>query len=137
MKLVRFGVSMEKELLAEFDYSIESKGYANRSEALRDLVRKCLLENKEEDPSTPAVGVIAYTYNHERRELQRRLTQIGHSRLGKIISSMHIHLDEILCLEVVVAKGTIEELRELSNLILSNRGVLYGDLILSTQPKKL
>lgn len=135
MKLVRFGVSMEKDLLHAFDRSIEKKGYANRSEALRDLVRRFLVDVEREDPSTPAFAVISYVYDHERRELSGRLTHLGHSRLGEVISSMHVHLDKSHCLEVLVSKGTVKKLKEFADRIFLIRGVLSGDLALIPRSK--
>jgi CopG family nickel-responsive transcriptional regulator len=136
MKLVRFGVSMEEKLLNEFDYSIKKKGYLNRSEALRDLVRGYLLERGNEDISTPSVGIISYIFDHRHRELGHKLIHIGHDNLGNIVSSLHIHLDTDHCLEVIVAKGSLKELRQLRDEIISSRGVLYGELIHSPQPIK-
>jgi len=134
MKLIRFGVSMDEKLLQEFDRSIEEKGYANRSEALRDLVRHCLLERKQEDPATPAVGVISFVYDHERRELVRHLTRLGHSHLGEVISSLHVHLDKRHCLEVIVGKGTVKQLKEIADQIFAIKGVLHGKLMLASEP---
>lgn len=134
MKLVRFGVSMEEELLKQFDLSIDNKGYANRSEALRDLVRTCLVKKEVENPSQLAVGVISFIYNHERRELARHLVQLGHKRMKEVISSLHVHIDEQHCLEVMVAKGKIGDLRVLADEILAHRGVLHGDLHLVSLP---
>ncbi|MBD3284745.1 nickel-responsive transcriptional regulator NikR [candidate division WOR-3 bacterium] len=136
VKLVRFGVSVKEDLLKQFDFSINQKGYANRSEAIRDLIRLSLLKG-EDNPSASAIGVIGYVFNHRKRELQHKLTHIGHRRLGEVISSMHIHIDETHCLEVVVAKGIVKELQELADEIISSRGVIYGELILSPHPKRL
>jgi len=119
---------MEEGLLAEFDTAIEQKGYANRSEALRDLVRRCLVLENQEDPASPALAVISYVYDHEKRELARQLTHMGHSRLGEVISSMHIHIDQRHCLEVVVAKGTVKQLKEFADRIFLIRGVLHGGI---------
>jgi CopG family nickel-responsive transcriptional regulator len=135
MNLVRFGVSMEKDLLKQFDYSIEKKGYPNRSEAFRDLVRQCLLEKIEYDPTTSSIGVISFVYEHEHKDISRRLVNIGHSMLGEIISSLHIHIDAHQCMEVIVAKGTAEELKRLSDQILASKGVLHGQLMLSPLKK--
>ncbi len=131
MKLVRFGVSMEERLLGEFDNLLDKKGYANRSEALRDLVRRCLIGQEQQDLSADAIGVISFVYDHERRELSHRLTRLGHSRLGKVISSMHVHLDATNCLEIIVVQGTFGEIQELADQILSIRGVLHGELMLA------
>lgn len=136
-KLVRFGVSMEEELLNQFDHSIEGKGYANRSEALRDLVRRCLVDTELKDQNRQAVGVISFVYDHERRELARHLVQMGHKRMKEIVSSLHVHIDENHCLEVIVTRGKIGELRDLAEQIFANRGVIKGDLHLTALPPTL
>lgn len=137
MKLIRFGVSMEEGLLSDFDRAIEEKGYANRSEALRDLVRTCLVEKKQEDPAAHAVGVISFIYDHERRELARKLIHLGHSHVAETISSMHVHLNRLHCLEIVVARGTVKQIQKLADQILSNRGVLHGELKLAPIPDQV
>ena len=135
MKLTRFGVSMEVDLLRQFDHLIEKKGYSNRSEAFRDLARRSLIERECADPASFSIGVIAFTYDHARHELQHHLTHIGHSKMGRIISSMHVHLDEHNCLEIVVAKGTVEELRDLADRVTATKGVQNGELFLAPLPR--
>jgi len=96
-RIVRFGVSMDTELLAQFDELIRQLGYANRSEALRDLVRARLVQREWEE-GAEVVGVIVLLYDHHRRELTERLTDLQHHYHGSVAATMHIHLDEHNCL---------------------------------------
>jgi CopG family nickel-responsive transcriptional regulator len=129
-KLVRFGVSVEEDLFQDFEEMIAAKGYTNRSEAIRDLMRDCLLEekllrNKEEQ----VVGSLTFVYNHQIRDLSDRLTEIQHFHHQEIISALHIHLDEHNCLEVLVIKGLLKNVQFIAGKILSEKGVLHGKLL--------
>ena len=102
--ITRFGISMSSELLSKFDNLIESKGYTNRSEAIRDLIRDYLVEQEwQEDQET--IGAVTIVYNHHVRELTESLTAIQHNYYNFIISSMHIHIDEHNCLETTIIRG--------------------------------
>ncbi|MFN3346726.1 MAG: nickel-responsive transcriptional regulator NikR [Candidatus Bipolaricaulaceae bacterium] len=126
-RLVRFGVSMEAELLGAFDELVRKKGYTNRSEALRDLVREALsgqawAEGKE------VLGVIVLLYDHRKRELLARLTQAQHHAPAQVLASLHIHLDEENCLEVVAVRGPAAEVEELADRLRAEKGVKLGRL---------
>lgn len=135
-KLVRFGISLEEELLRSFDKYIKEKEYRNRSEAIRDLIRerfvkKEWLENKE------VAGAIILVYNHHKRDLVNRLTDIQHDFHTLVISNQHIHLDHNNCLETVVVKGKAREIEKLANKMKSAKGVKYGTLTTATMAKEL
>ena len=135
-KLVRFGISLEEELLRNFDNHIREKEYQNRSEAIRDLIREGIvkkewLENKE------VTGAIILIYNHHRRELANKLTDIQHDFHKLILSSQHIHLDHDNCLETVIVKGKSKEIELLANKMKSEKGVKYGALTIATLAKKI
>lgn len=102
--LVRFGVSLDGKLLAEFDRHIRRRRYTNRSEALRDLIRDNLV-GEEWDENRETVGTITFVYDHHVRDLTSKLTDIQHDYHGQILSGMHVHLDHNHCLEVLVVKG--------------------------------
>ena len=134
--IVRFGVSLEKKLLEKFDKLINEKSYSNRSEAIRDLIRENLVK-KEWDQGKEVAGAITLVFDHHRRELLNKLTDIQHNFHHLIISSQHIHLDHDNCLEIIVVKGKAEETKQLSNTLRAAKGVKYGALSIATTGKEL
>jgi CopG family nickel-responsive transcriptional regulator len=124
--VTRFGVSLERELLVRFDLLIGRKGYANRSEAIRDLIRDSLVREQWEAGADGAVGTITLVYNHDTRELADRLTDLQHAHYGSIISTLHVHLDAHHCLEVLVLRGNSAALRALADRLIGTRGVKHG-----------
>lgn len=125
--LVRFGVSMEEELLRAFDELIRKKGYTNRSEALRDLVREALHAQAWEE-GEEVLGVIVLLYDHRKRELLARLTEAQHHAHPHVLASLHIHLDEENCLEVIAVRGPAGEVRRLADQLRAEKGVKLGRL---------
>ncbi|MBI5416818.1 nickel-responsive transcriptional regulator NikR, partial [Candidatus Poribacteria bacterium] len=123
--LIRFGVSLEKELLLKFDENIKRKKYTNRSEAIRDLIREDLVK-KEWDENKKVVGVITLVYNHHKRELVNHLMDIQHDFHDNILSSQHLHLDHDNCLEIVAIKGKAKQIEELFGKLKSAKGVKYA-----------
>ena len=132
--LVRFGVSIEEELLAQFDKQIHRKGYTNRSEAIRDLIRERIVE-EESDQET--VGTITIVYDHHTHGLMEQLTHLQHSFEGEIKSVLHIHLDHHNCLEVLVVQGKGHVLKSFGDKLESIRGVKYGALSMATTGKAI
>ena len=135
-EIVRFGVSLEKELLDKFDRLIKEKKYSNRSEAIRDLIRENLVK-REWVEGKEVAGAITLVFDHHKRDLVNILTDIQHDFYQIIISSQHIHLDHSNCLEIIVVRGRPIEVRELANKLKSNRGVKYGALSIATTGKEL
>lgn len=136
MELARFGVSISSELLEKFDRLIESKGYVNRSEAIRDLIRDYMVEHEwEEDAET--MGAVTVVYDHHVRELPESLTALQHEHHSSIISSMHVHIDEHNCLEVVVIRDKGSKVREIADRLISTKGVKHGKLTMTTTGKDL
>jgi CopG family nickel-responsive transcriptional regulator len=125
--LVRFGVAMDRALLAEFDRRIAAQGYENRSEALRDLVRGDLTRAAW-DSGALVVATITLVYDHHVRELVQRLTDLEHEHAGAQISSLHVHVDREKCLEVMVVRGSAGELTLLSGRLGGIKGVLSCEL---------
>lgn len=134
-KVIRFGISMEPELLWKFDGLIEKKGYANRSEAVRDLVREHLVGEEWEVRGKEVLGTITLVYNHHARDLADRLTHLQHHYYKNIISSTHVHIDEHNCLEVLAVKGKSDKVREIADRLISAKGVKHGKLAMSTTGK--
>ena len=135
-KLVRFGVSLDHQLLDAFDAHIERRKYTNRSEALRDLIRDKLV-GQEWDQNEETVGTITFVYDHHVRDLTSKLTDIQHDHHGKILSGMHVHLDHDHCLEVLVVKGKGSEIRKIADALVSVKGVKHGKLTMTTTGKGL
>ncbi|MGG3890709.1 nickel-responsive transcriptional regulator NikR [Metabacillus fastidiosus] len=124
--LKRFGVSMEGNLLRKFDHLITQKGYKNRSEAVRDLVRDALIQQSWEDNEEIIAGSILLFYDHHQRNLLNELTKIQHSMHDAIMATTHFHLDHANCLELIVVKGRAKDIQQLSNKLTSLKGVQYG-----------
>ena len=122
----RIGVSLEPALLAEFDKVIASKGYKNRSEAIRDLIRSELSREKLADPKSKAVAAVCLVYNHHQTELMRKMTDLQHSNLLHTICTMHVHLDKHDCMEVIVLKGPVGEIEKMADTLVSLKGVKLG-----------
>jgi len=127
-KLVRFAVSIDEKLFNKFEELIEKRGYVSRSEAVRDLIRAALIEEDLKEDKF-AFGTITLVYDHHQKELTERITDIEHSYLNNIISTMHIHIDHHHCLEVIAVKGKVGELKELSDRLLTLKGVKHGKLV--------
>jgi len=135
-ELIRFGVSISSELLESFDKLIESKGYVNRSEAIRDLIRDYLVEYEwEEDLET--IGAVTIVYDHHASDLSELLTSIQHEYYTMIISSMHIHIDHHNCLEIIVIKGKGSKVKDIADKLISTKGVKHGKLTMTTTGKDL
>lgn len=137
-ELKRFGVSIEKKLLNKFDSYIKKRGYVNRSEALRDMIRKELVESQWSEKSSEEVaGAIIIIYDHHRRELVDNIINIQHDYYKVIISSQHVHLDHSTCLEVIVVRGKITDLFELETRLKVIKGVKHALLAKSTLGREI
>ncbi|WP_226528869.1 nickel-responsive transcriptional regulator NikR [Metabacillus niabensis] len=130
-KLTRFGVSMDEKLLQSFDHIIEEKGYQNRSEAVRDLVRDAIFQHSWANNTDIVAGAILLFYNHHQNKLLNDMMTIQHDYHETIISTTHIHIDHHNCLELIVVKGIPADLRALSDKLITLKGVLYGKLTAS------
>ncbi|WP_171687591.1 nickel-responsive transcriptional regulator NikR [Paenibacillus planticolens] len=126
--LTRFGVSMPKYLVEQLDGMISKQGYENRSEALRDLVRKALLEPDLLVKSQSVAGTIVMVYDHHATDLPAILTEIQHDYHHEIISTMHIHLNHNQCLEIIVVRGLLDKIQQLHQTIQVQKGVVYAQL---------
>jgi CopG family nickel-responsive transcriptional regulator len=122
----RIGISLDKDLLAQFDALVASQGYQSRSEAIRDLVRQQLSRQRLADPRTEAVAAVVLVYDHHATKLTEKLVGLQHSHLLHAIASLHVHLDEHDCLEVIVLRGRVDEINKVGERILSMKGVKLG-----------
>jgi CopG family nickel-responsive transcriptional regulator len=133
----RFGVSIENSLLTQFDRLIRKKGYENRSEAIRDLIRGSLVEAEWKAGNEEMLGIVNVVYDHHSHELASKLAELQHHYYRQIISTMHIHLDEHNCLEVLVLRGKGEELKKVGDRLVGTKGVKHGKIALTTTGKHL
>jgi len=125
-RIERIGVSLDKKLLSMFDKVISKRGYQSRSEAIRDLIRRELSEERLSNPQCKGVGVVWLIYNHHSTQLMQKLTSLQHSHLLQTICSTHIHLDKHDCMEIVALKGAVGEINSMAENILSQKGVKIG-----------
>ncbi len=132
----RAGVSLEEDLLKEFDRLIARRGYQNRSEAIRDLIREALL-NETIDSNEPVVGTLTLVYDHHVPNLSEKLTAAQHAEGTMVLAATHVHLDHHYCLEVIIMKGRSKEIQGLADRLLALRGVELGKLVLTNSGSKL
>ena len=134
--LVRFGVSLEKALLDKFDRFIRERNYTNRSEAFRDMIRQELIK-REWVEGNDVAGAITLIYDHHRKDLLNKITDIQHNFQKLIISTQHIHLDHHNCLEIVAVRGNPSEVQRLMGLMKAIKGVKHGTLSMSSTGKEI
>jgi CopG family transcriptional regulator, nickel-responsive regulator len=130
--LSRIGVSIDSELLRKFDSFIAAKGYENRSEAFRDLIRDRLVGSAVISPTASVVGTLTLIYNHHTRLLPEKLTDLQHQHHEVIISNLHAHLDHHNCLEVILLRGKSRDVQALADKLISTKGVQHGRLVMSS-----
>jgi len=137
-KLVRFGVAMDEELLGSFDELVARRGSAaNRSEAVRDLVRDALVDAEWEGSTDEIVGTITMVFDHHANDLTEKLDSVQHAHHDKVVSSMHVHLDAHNCLEVIVVRGASADIRAIAETLLGTKGVKHGKLVTTTTGRHL
>jgi CopG family transcriptional regulator, nickel-responsive regulator len=134
---IRFGISIDDKLLESFDRLIEQKGYMNRSEAIRDLIRSDLVEMQWETGEEETVGTVTLVYNHHVRDLSEKLTEQQHSHHDQIISALHVHLDAHNCLEVLVVRGKARDVKKIADELIGVKGVKHGKLVMTTTGEEL
>jgi len=135
-KLVRFGVSLEKDLLVRFDQRIKKQKYTNRSEAIRDLIREELIK-KEWTENQEVTGAITIVYDHHTRSLVNKILTVQHDHHTCILSTQHIHLDHHNCFEIIVTKGKSKEIEELYRKLKSIKSVKHAGFMMATKGKNL
>ena len=136
-ELSRIGVAIDSDLLDKFDQLIEKRGYTNRSEAFRDLIRDELVQKSWESPESNVVGTVTLVYDHHVRMLNERLTDMQHEHHRSILSTLHVHLDHDNCLEVLVVRGKAGIVQKIADTLISTKGVKHGRLTLTTSGAEL
>jgi CopG family transcriptional regulator, nickel-responsive regulator len=137
--LERIGISLEDDLLGQFDRLIAGKGYVNRSEAIRDLIREALVQREwaESGAREERVAVVTLVYGHDSSGLAQKLAHLQHENHKAVVSALHVHMDEHNCLEVLVLRGRAGEVVAMGDGLISTRGVKYGKLVLATTGQAL
>ncbi len=137
--LERIGISLEEGLLAQFDRLIADKGYVNRSEAIRDLIRDALVQREWSESSgrEERVAVVTLVYDHDSSSLAHKLAHIQHENHKAVVSALHVHMDEHNCLEVLVLRGRAQEVLAMGEGLISTRGVKFGKLVPATTGQTL
>lgn len=130
--LSRIGVAIDASLLEKFDQLISGRGYTNRSEAFRDLIRDELIRQDWESPEAQVVGTVTLVYDHHVRQLSERLTNLQHDHHHNILSTLHVHLDHDNCLEVLIVKGKSATVRKIADALIATKGVKHGRLTITT-----
>ncbi len=131
--VIRFGVSMEDELLKSFDQLVSARGYATRSEALRDLIRDALVQSRlaASEQASEVLGSLTLVYDHHAHDLTGQMAEVQHAHHGLVVSVLHVHISEQDCMEVIVLRGRSTEVRALANSLLSLKGVKHGKLFVT------
>lgn len=137
--LERIGISLEEGLLGQFDRLIADKGYVNRSEAIRDLIRDALVQREwsESGAREERVAVVTLVYDHDSSSLAHKLAHIQHENHKAVVSALHVHMDEHNCLEVLVLRGRAHDVLAMGEGLMSTRGVKFGRLVPATTGEKL
>ncbi len=130
-ELSRIGVAIDSDLLEKFDALIAKRGYTNRSEAFRDLIRDDLVREGVNDPNREVVGTVTLVYDHHVRTLSERLMETQHRFHKQIVSTLHVHLNHDSCLEVLVVRGRSEEVQQIGDLLIALKGVQHGKLAMT------
>ena len=130
-ELERIGIAIDGDLLGKFDDLLSRRGYKNRSEAFRDLIRAELVAESATKPSTPVVGTVTLLYDHHVRQFSDKLIALQHKFHHEILSTLHVHLDHHNCLEVIVVQGTSANVQKLADLLIAAKGVKHGRLVLT------
>jgi CopG family nickel-responsive transcriptional regulator len=133
----RYTVSMDERLLEEFDRLIAAKGYANRSEAIRDLIRNALVEEQWAADATKVAATVTLVYDHHAHTVADRLGHLQHHHTDIVVSSTHVHLDNDNCLEVIILRGKPRPVRGLAEELMALKGVKHGKATFTTEGKNL
>ncbi len=136
-ELARIGIAISEDLLAEFDQLIARRGYTNRSEAFRDLIRNELVNEISGSADAEVCGAITLIYDHHARMLLDKLNDLQHQYYAAILSSVHVHLDHDNCLESILVRGKSSLVQELANALIATKGVKHGRFVVTASARHL
>lgn len=131
-ELARIGVAIDSDLLEKFDSLIGERGYTNRSEAFRDLIREELVRKSWDEGRAEVVGTVTLVYDHHVRMLSEKLMDLRHDHHKNILTTIHVHLDHDNCLEVLIVKGKGKDVKKIADALMSTKGVKHGRLTVTT-----
>jgi CopG family nickel-responsive transcriptional regulator len=135
--LSRIGIALDSDLLKRFDRSIEKRGYTNRSEAFRDLIRDRLVAERTAAPDATVVGTVTLIYDHHASGITEKLTEVQHAHHELVVSTSHAHLDHDSCLEVLIVHGKAARVERFADLLIGLKGVQHGRLVMSVPEQAL
>ena len=135
--LERFSITIPEKLAAAFDKRNKRKGYGNRSEAIRDLIRDALVKEEWQDPKARVAATFTIVYDHHTRTLSDKITEMQHEYGDLIVSALHVHLDHHNCLEIIVLRGIAENVQALADNLAAIRGIKHAQLTLATEGKSI
>jgi CopG family transcriptional regulator, nickel-responsive regulator len=130
--LCRFSISMAGDLLRQLDGMARAKGYANRSQAIADMVRAHLVEHHGQQGAHEIAGTVTLVYDHHQRQIQALLTDIQHDHGDVIVAAMHVHLDHHNCMEVLAVRGRADAIKRMADRLIAAKGVKHGKLTVTT-----
>jgi CopG family transcriptional regulator, nickel-responsive regulator len=133
----RFSVSLPRQLIADFDRMLAAKGYDNRSQAIADILRDWLVEQRRENPEQEIAGAITLVYDHHKRNLQDHLTDVQHDHHHLILATMHVHLDHHNCLEIIAVRGAAGEIQTVADALIGAKGIKHGKLMITSTGRDL
>ncbi|MCA9438338.1 MAG: nickel-responsive transcriptional regulator NikR [Candidatus Omnitrophica bacterium] len=133
----RYTITIQEELLKQFDDSIEKKGYTNRSEAIRDLVRDSLVDDEWAEEAEKVAATVTLIYDHHTSDLGDKLTDLQHHQAHLVVAATHVHLDNDNCLEVIILRGRCKEVRHLAEKMIAIRGVKHGKIVHTTEGRTI
>ncbi len=133
----RYTITIPEELLHQFDTSIEKKGYANRSEAIRDLIRDSLVHDEWVEDDEKVAATVTLIYDHHTSDLGDKLTDLQHHQAHLVVAATHVHLDNDNCLEVIILRGSCKEVRHLAEKMIAIRGVKHGKIVHTTEGRSI
>ncbi len=136
-RVARYTVSMDERLLSKFDQLIQHRGYANRSEAIRDLIRDALVEEQWGDPKEKVAATVTLIYDHHAADVAEKLTEVQHHHGEVVVASTHVHLDNDNCLEVVILRGQCKSVRSLADHLVALKGIKHGKAVFTTEGQQL
>jgi len=135
--LSRIGIALDSDLLKRFDRSIERRGYTNRSEAFRDLIRDRLVTEQTAAPESPVVGTITLIYDHHASGITEKLTEVQHAHHELVVSTSHAHLDHDSCLEVLIVHGNSAQVTQFADRLIGLKGVQHGRLVMTVSAHEI
>lgn len=135
--LSRIGIALDSDLLKRFDRSISRRGYTNRSEAFRDLIRERLVNEQTADPESTVVGTVTLIYDHHASGISEKLTELQHANHDLVVSTSHAHLDHDSCLEVLIVHGKSTRVEQFADRLIGLKGVQHGRLVMTVPAHSL